>query len=193
MQRGLCPATRKRGGGARACLLAGLIAVLLVPQPALPAPDQHVKAAFVFNFIRFTEWPPARLSARDGQLVLCVWAGDGPLGDAMRALGGRTVDERPLRVQEIDRTDDLVRCHALFVSDGAARASVGNWLRRAEALSVLTVGEVDGFATGGGMIGLVSDGERMRFEINDRAVKRGGLRLGSQLQQLGRAVDEAWR
>ena len=52
------------------------------------------------------------------------------------------------------------------------------------------MGDSDSFAAAGGMIGLVSDGPRMRFDINDKAVKRSGLKLGSQLYQLGRPVTE---
>lgn len=152
--------------------------------------DQNVKAAFVFNFVRFTEWPAQRFAQRNTPLLLCVWTPDARLSESMRALAGRSVDERPVRVIEVDRQDELGQCHVLFIVDPTPRASTIAWLRKAESLDVLTLGDSDHFAASGGMIGLVSDGLRMRFDINDKAVKRSGLKLGSQLYQLGRPVTE---
>ena len=80
------------------------------------------------------------------------------LSDAMKSLSGRSVDERPVRVADVERADDLSRCHALFVADATPRAAMPAWLRKAESLDVLTMGDGDGFAVSGGMIGLVSDG-----------------------------------
>ena len=152
--------------------------------------DQNVKAAFVFNFVRFTEWPTQRFAQRNTPLSLCVWTPDARLSESMRALAGRSVDERPVRVTEVDRQDELGQCHALFIADTTPRASAAAWLRKAESLDVLTMGDSDNFAAAGGMIGLVADGTRMRFDINDKAVKRSGLKLGSQLYRLGRPVTE---
>ena len=152
--------------------------------------DQNVKAAFVFNFVRFTEWPAQRFAQRNTPLSLCVWTPDARLSESMRALASRSVDERPVRVTEVDRPDELAQCHALFIADTTLRTSAAAWLRRAESLDVLTMGDSDHFAASGGMIGLVSDGPRMRFDINDKAVKRSSLKLASQLYQLGRPVTE---
>lgn len=185
---------------ARARLLAGLRGVLLAGLAvlglgavggALAQPEQNVKAAFVFNFVRFTEWPAARFATRDAPQSLCLLSSDTRLSESMKGLAGRTVDERTVRVSDVERPEDLARCHALFIADTTPRGSMGVWLRKAESLDVLTMGDSDGFAAGGGMIGLVSDGLKVRFEINDKAVKRSGLKLGSQLYQLGRGVSEA--
>lgn len=173
-------------------VLAWLLACLLgAPPAALAQPEQNVKAAFAFNFVRFTEWPAPRFAGRDSPLALCVWSNDARLSDSMKSLAGRAVDERRVRVTDVERPDELAKCHALFIADAAPRGSIAPWLNKAESLDVLTMGDGDGFAAAGGMIGLVSDGPRMRFEINDTAVKRSGLKLGSQLYQLGRSVSEA--
>ncbi len=170
--------------------LCGLLCLLAaVPQSAAQA-ESGVKAAFVFNFMRFTEWPPLRVPARDAPLWLCVWSGDGQLAESMRSLAGRLVDQHPLRVLDVERADELGRCHALFVPEAAPRGPTPAWLRRSESLDVLTVGDGEGFAAGGGMIGLNFDGTKMRFDLNDRAVRRSNLKFGSQLYQLGRSVTE---
>lgn len=176
----------------RHALLAGALAGWLVLHPAgaqPTAPESNVKAAFVFNFLRFTEWPAGRLAARDAPLTLCVAAAPARLAEALKALASRSIDGRPLRVAEIERPDDLGRCHAAFIGE-AARAATAAWTGKGESQGVLTVGDAEGFAPSGGMIGLVTDGPRMRFEINDKAVKRAGLKLDAQLLQLGRLVGE---
>lgn len=189
--RRLASALRPLWACRRNVVLGGVLASLLATATAPRAqPEENVKAAFVFNFIRFTEWPAARFAGRSAPLSLCVWSGDGRLTESMKALVGRSVDERKVRVAEVERADELSRCHALFVADGVPAAQAPGWLHKAEALDVLTMGDGDGFAAAGGMIGLVSDGSRMRFEINDKAVKRSGLKLGAQLYQLGRSVND---
>lgn len=170
--------------------LFALACALATVQPSTAQPESGVKAAFVFNFMRFTEWPAQRVPSRDAPLALCVWNGDGQLAESMRSLAGRLVDQHPLRVLDIERVDELGRCHALFVAETAPRGATPAWLRRSESLDVLTVGDGEGFAAGGGMIGLAYDGNKMRFDINDKAVRRSTLRFGSQLYQLGRIVAE---
>ena len=181
---------RVRPGRARLIAFALVACLAGVSFNGIAEQDQNVKAAFVFNFVRFTEWPAQRFAQRNTPLSLCVWTPDARLSESMRALGNRSVDERPVRVTEVDRLDELAKCHALFIADSSPRASGAAWLRRAESLDVLTMGDSDSFATSGGMIGLVSDGPRMRFDINDKAVKRSNLKLASQLYQLGRPVTE---
>lgn len=183
---------RRRGPRWRGPLraLCGLACLLATAQQSAAQPESGVKAAFVFNFIRFTEWPPVRVASRDAPLSLCVWSTDGQLAESMRSLGGRLVDQHPLRVVDIERADDLGRCQVLFVSETAPRGALSGWLRRSESLDVLTVGDGDSFAAGGGMIGLNFDGTKMRFDINDKAVRRSNIKFGSQLYQLGRSVTE---
>jgi hypothetical protein len=124
-------------------------------------------------------------------MTLCVWPGSAQLLDSLRSLSGRTVDQHVLSVSDIDRIDDLQRCHALFIPDAAQRRLPAGLLRRAESQDVLTVGDAEGFTAAGGMIGLVPEGTRLRFEINDKAVKRSALKLSSQLYKLGRMAQES--
>lgn len=192
---GRAAARRGHGLSRGLCTFGCLLACWFGAQPLASAqattPEATVKAAFVFNFLRFTEWPARRFATKDAPMTLCVGSADARLSESLKALGGRTLDDRRIQVTEIERADDLGKCHALFVADTTARATAAAWLRKAESLDVLTLGDGDGFAASGGMLGLVSDGSRMRFEINDRAVKRSGLKLGSQLYQVGRSVAES--
>lgn len=153
--------------------------------------ENSVKAAFVFNFLRFTEWPAQRLASPDAALTLCVWSGSAQLSDSLRSLAGRKVDQHVLSVSDIDRIEDLQRCHALFVPEAAQRKLPAGLLRRAESHDVLTMGDAEGFTAGGGMMGLVPEDARLRFEINDKAVKRSALKLSSHLYKLGRMAQES--
>ena len=177
--------------GYRHTLVCALLSGASIAGPNASAQvENSVKAAFVFNFMRFSEWPAQRLASPEAALTLCVWSGSARLAESLHSLAGRTVDQHALRVADIDRVEDLQRCHALFVSEAAQRRMPPGLLRQAEAQDVLTVGDAERFAADGGMIGLVPEGARMRFEINDRAVKRSAIKLSSHLYRLGRLVQE---
>jgi hypothetical protein len=177
--------------GCGQAVTCALLSWILIAAPSAGAQvEDSVKAAFVFNFLRFTEWPAQRLPTSDAAMTLCVWSGSVQLSESLRSLAGRTVDEHVLNVSDIDRIDGLQGCHALFVPESAQRRLPAGLLRRAESNDVLTVGDADGFTTGGGMIGLVPEGARLRFEINQEAVKRSALKLSSQLYKLGRVAQE---
>lgn len=177
--------------GYRHVLVCALLSGASIAGPHASAQvENSVKAAFVFNFLRFAEWPAQRLGNPEGVLTLCVWSGSAKVADALHTLAGRTVDRHALRISDIDRAEELSRCHALFVSEAAQRKLPPSLLRQAEAQDVLTVGDAEGFSAGGGMIGLVPEGGRMRFDINDKAVKRSAIKLSSHLYKLGRIVQE---
>jgi hypothetical protein len=184
----------RRQRRARRGVLSLMWTLAILTQFFVPAyaqqPEATVKAAFVFNFLRFTQWPASRMQGRDAPMSMCVWNGDARLFESLKSLAGRSVDEHTVRVMEVERVDDLGQCNALFIPDAVMRSLPTPVLRKAESLDVLTLGDADGFAVAGGMIGLVSDGTRIRFEINERSVKRSGLKLAAQLYQLGRLVNE---
>ncbi|WP_169516995.1 YfiR family protein [Azohydromonas australica] len=177
--------------GYRHAVICMLLSWVSIAAPNASAEvENSVKAAFVFNFLRFTEWPAQRLASPDAALTLCVWSGSAQLSDSLRSLAGRKVDQHALSVSDIDRVEDLQRCHALFVPEAAQRKLPAGLLRRAESQDVLTMGDAEGFTAGGGMMGLLPEGARLRFEINDKAVKRSALRLSSHLYKLGRMTQE---
>lgn len=192
------------GRGARISRIAWLrfvVVGILVVAAALPVgagvaaaaapPDgpteYEVKAAFLYNFARFVEWPARAFPDAAAPVVIGI-VGDDPFGDALdKAVSGRTVHNRPIVVKRLSESDDLKGCHVLFVaaSDERRRLAV---LSRVEAASVLTVGEVGGFSRAGGIIGFYLDQQKVRFEINVRAAERAGLSISSLLLSLARIV-----
>ena len=176
----------RRGRGRRA--IAAVLALVLYTAVGMAhaLSEMEVKAAYLFNFAKFVEWPPASFSGPDAPLVLCL-LGKSSLGSALMAIEGKSVSGRELRVRREVKPDELRSCHMVFVSEAESRSAT-EWLRRAAGLPVLTVGEQDQFAANGGIIGFVPRDDRVLFEINSDAANRAGLKISSQLLRLAAAV-----
>ena len=145
--------------------------------------DSTVKAAILFNVARFTEWPAASFGSDAAPLVLCIVGAD-PDG-AMERLDGKTLKGRPLRVRPV-ADGGLRTCHIAYV--GPDHPDPRDVVKAAEQFTVLTVSDTDRFARKGGMIGLVNEGGKIRFEINLKATQQAGIKLSSQLLKLASIV-----
>jgi len=169
----------------RAATVCCVLACLLVPPLAAEeAPSEsQVKAAFLFNFVKFIEWPADSFRENGGRMRLCV-LGDGPLRPELeRVAGGKTVNGHLLEVARVSAGDDLAHCRMLFVTatpGGALRKGLAD-LRNAP---VLTVGESAEFTRQGGMIRFLMLDNRVRFEINVAAAEQAGLKISSKLLAL---------
>lgn len=161
------------------------LATTMLATPALAATDAQeiaVKAALLFNFAKFTEWPALPPGA---PLVLCV-AGDDAIETALAEIvRGQKIGGRPVESRRSQDPSSWRNCHLLFV----AEAEVGRGaLKAVENQAVLTVSDARGFAGAGGIIELYLDGGRMRFAINVDAAARAGIVLSSRLLGLARIV-----
>jgi hypothetical protein len=155
---------------------------------ALPSPEHAVKAAFLYNFARFVEWPAAPVDCTARPLVIAVLGPD-PFGPALeRAVSERKTGHQPIHVQRLRRAADIEPCTVLFVSDSSSER-LGDILAALQGRPVLVVGESPGFARRGGAIGFVVDGKRVRFETNRQAAAAAGLTLSSRLLAVASAVD----
>ena len=153
------------------------------------APSEYaVKAAFIFNFAKFTEWPAAASGAPHGQIVLCAFAGEAYRA-ALAAIDGKAVQGRTIRVRRGVRPDEIKSCHMMFIAESEERR-IPELLRVVKGSPVLTIGDANGFAEAGGMIGLINADNRVQFEINNEAAQRAKLKIGSQLLRLARLVKE---
>ena len=185
---GLCPPVpRERGSGGEGSLLrSALLAVCLLALPlpaAAQAPEYDLKAAFLFNFVKFVEWPPDAFPGDRAPLTLCVYGKD-PFGSALDSVvQGERVGERSLLVRRPDSLDGLGGCHVLFVSRSETER-LGEVLTRTGGRPVLTVSDTDGFLQAGGVINFVLEGSKVRFLINQKAAERNGLRISSKLLRL---------
>ena len=157
-----------------------LAAAPLAPSAQDVAKEYRVKAAFLYNFVKFVDWPPRAA----GSTVICV-AGRNPFGNVLAdTVRGETIGGRPLDARVILEPED--GCHVIFIPENA---NAGAYLRAARGLPVLTVGEAPGFIEQGGLIRFYLDNGTVRFEIHRQAADRAGLRISSRLLQLARVVS----
>lgn len=163
---------------------AMLIGALLL-DPAVNADTlrEKVIAGFVFNFIKFTEWPdlPA-----DAPINLCV-AADRETFSILIGFSGKIVIGRRLQVSALE-TIPLQHCQVLYVSQ--AHESEEICRRLTSASQLLSISDAPYFAGRCGIIGLYEENRQLRFEINLLNVERSGIRLGSQLLRLARILRE---
>jgi hypothetical protein len=156
-----------------------------------PAPEYVVKAAFLFNFAKFVEWPADAFSGPTSPIVICV-LGEDPFGDALGSLKGKTANGRPILIRSAATLGELERCHLLFVSS-SEKANLPKILQATKDWNVLTVGDVDGFARDGGTINLVKEESRVGIEINLEAAQRTRLQISSKLLGLAKIVKPGRR
>ncbi len=151
--------------------------------------EYHVKAAFLYNFAKFVEWPPATFKTRQDPIVICV-LGASPFQKILEeAVNGKTVEGRKFAVHQIEDLEPKCDCQILFVpSSGRKRyRSMAGGLRGS---GILTVGETPGFTEEGGVINFKLEGDRLRFEINVEAAERERLRISSKLLGLAEIVKK---
>ena len=152
------------------------------------ASEYQVKAAFLYNFVKFVEWPPDAIDPSE-PIVLCVLGKD-RFGDAlMRVIEGKTVNGHRIAARKIGEIAAARSCQVVFVSASESRHIV-EILRTVRAWNVLTVSEIDRFSERGGMINFFMDGQRVRFQINAKAALDAGLKISSKLLALAAPTAE---
>ena len=143
--------------------------------------EYRVKAAYLYNFVKFVEWPP---EAAVGTLVICV-AGRNPFATVLQDIvRNETIAGRPIEARVILEPDET--CDVVFVPQGAATSA---YLNAAGGKPMLTVGESPAYIRQGGIANFyINETGNVRFEINHAAAERAGLRISSRLLKLARIV-----
>jgi hypothetical protein len=168
-------------------LLAAALLGLAAARQAAAAPDleYEVKAAFLYNFAKFVEWPPEAFPLSSTPVALCVY-GDDPFGGSLdTVVRGETLNGRRLVVRRLRDLPQARECHVLFLGEKVRGAEVVAALR---GVSVLTVAESRDFLDQGGMIRFVVEENRVRFDINLDAAEKNRLKISSKLLRLAREV-----
>ena len=147
------------------------------------AEEYPIKAAFLYNFAKFVEWPAQSFPSSSDPVVVCV-LGQNPFGPVLEdAVRGKTANNRPLVVRKVSDAQQARQCHILFVSS-SERKRLPPLLEELKGACVLTVGEHEEFIPSGGIVNLKMDGERVRLEIDPEAATRARLRISSKLLSL---------
>jgi hypothetical protein len=185
---------------ARTATLTLLAASLSLPQfAAQPAEDPleyKVKAAFLLNFTKFIDWPDDAFANTESPIAVCIM-GDAPLRVTLNQLAaGELVKGRRIAVRTLSEPPAPKYCQVLFFTalekDSRPLSGVSHEqlpaVLSASGLGVLTVGEGENFIRDGGMIALVLEDNRVRFEINQGAAESAGLKLSSKLLSVAKAI-----
>jgi hypothetical protein len=171
----------------RGCLLALLLAVPY-SAAAQTAPEYDVKAAFLYNFTKFVDWPAAAFPDATS-LKVCL-LGEDPFGRSLQAVAGEPVENRKLVIVRADAPPKPGGCQVLFISR-SEREKLPQILAALKDSPVLTVGDTKGFVDQGVIINFTLEGSKVRFEINTDAADKAGLKVSSKLLQLARRIVPA--
>ena len=157
-----------------------------MPGRAVDLSEYQVKAAFIYNFVRFVEWPADAPAMRDRDFSVCI-VGQDPFGAAFASVEGRPVSGRPLRVRRDVRPDEAVGCHIAFIAESEERRYQA-LLKIMGTAPILTISDIEGFAEAGGAIGLFVLDNRLKFDANFATLQRTNLKVSSQVLRLARTV-----
>jgi hypothetical protein len=178
-------ARRRRWAGA---LLAALMLCASIGR-AQDVTESALKAAFIYNFAKFTDWPEDILPAH-ATFSACV-LGDSPISDALeRAVKGRQVSGRGVSVSQVEVEGKQLRsCHLLYVS-GVTPAQLTVIVAAVRGAPVLTISDIDDFSKLGGIAQMFVESGRLRFDLNLEVAKRSRLQLSSKLLVLAAHVHD---
>ena len=149
--------------------------------------EYQVKAAYLFNFAKFVEWPTGAFRSPTSPLVICV-LGLNPFGsDLEGSIAGKTVGGHRLKISNLPHGLDASSCQIVFIAS-SEKGQMREILQSLTGASVLTVGDTSGFTDDGGMINFVLEGDRVRFEANVDAADHAHLRLSARLLTVAKLV-----
>ncbi len=169
--------------------VVSLLLLLLSPHTVgQDVTEVSLKAAFIYNFTKFTDWP-AEVLAPSAPLLACV-LGDPAMADALaRAVKGRDAGGHGFGVSRVTASDAALKtCHLLYVS-GVPVGQAVEVTNGLQTTPVLTISDIDNFANRGGIAQFFFENGRMRFAINLGAARRARLQLSSKLLALAVIVD----
>jgi hypothetical protein len=192
--RGRATARDEKLAWPRGILIAGAVASALFCMTPIVVADTpvaleaQVKAAFLFNFTKYVDWPAAAFTNAAEPIVIGVMGADG-FGDTLRHnVMGKTINGRPVVIKHLDSDLQISECQILFVSHSeASRTSA--ILDKAGAFPILSVGEDGQFMRYGGVINFVLRNGNVRLEINLIAARKAGLTISSRLLAVADTVE----
>ena len=170
-------------------LVVGSLSVGLFPGHAFAESDTEyrVKAAFLYHFVQFTEWPDQMFPQKESRIRICVYGENSFHGLLKQVFDRKSVKTRRFLVQDRVSTAELKSCHLVFVNRKVEveMQSVRRVLQRSKGL---IVGESENFLKYGGMIQFFLEENKIRFAVNPDALKRNNIRLSSKLLRLAKII-----
>jgi YfiR/HmsC-like len=176
--------------GVAAILICGLILLrpTAVPCEQVTGPEYEVKLGFIYNFANFVTWPHEAFKNAPGALTLC-FASDDPSSDVLYKLDGKHIKGRKIKVMAYQEDVCVEQSQIIFFGT-QDKTFIQKVLELVKGKSILTIGEVDGFTSMGGIIDFFEEHNRLRFKVNLDAAQRAGLKMSSQLLVSAQIVNE---
>lgn len=150
--------------------------------------EYQVKAAFIYHFARFTQWPEGSLPEPDSPLVLCIITSE-PDADVLFSLRDKAVRDHRLVIRKPESAAEISDCHLLYLATEDMEV-IRRGLALARGRPILTVGEASGFLQLGGVINFFEREQRLRFAVNLDAGEAAGLKFSSQLLMSAEIIQE---
>ena len=188
-----------------------LVPVLLVAPCVVQGADDNaaereyqIKAAFIYNFIKFVDWPKEKVAESNEPAIIGI-VGKDPFGNAFAPVKDKEDKDRKVLIKrfkpieelkksgEKDKSllereiDSLRKCHLLFICSSEEK-SINEIINLVKDYSVLTIGDMQGFLESGGIINFIMEEKKVRFEINMTAANRAKLKIRSQLLRLAKRL-----
>lgn len=147
------------------------------------ASEQTLIAAFLYNFLKFTEWPEDSI---ENEITLC--ADKNSAFEELKAISGKSVQSKPVQVKFISLSDSYKQCQLLFLSRDISADNIREWINLTKGQPTLVVSNASGFLDMGGMIALINDGKNLNFSVNLEVTRNSSLKLNAQLLQIAREI-----
>ena len=165
--------------------------MLLVPQKGVAeqtiSREYEIKAAYLYNFLKYVRWPEDTFSSPDSPFVICI-VGENPLGKNLNLLSRKTIDKRKIVIRHHQGLEpEEIKCQMLFITRSMSHR-VKDIISKSKGRPVLTVSDIDGFAMQGGIIAMVQVKNNVRFFINQKSALNSKLKLSSELLKLARKI-----
>ena len=169
-----------------------------------PSQEYRVKAAFLYNFMKFVDWPKEKMGDPNEPMSLGI-VGKDPFGDAFDPVKDKKVKNRKIVIKRIrgisslHEADDrrkaelerlvaaVRRCHIVFVCNSEQK-HLAEILKSVGGYPVLTIGDCEGVLENGGIINFVMENQKVRFEVNATAARNAKIQIRSELLRLARRV-----
>jgi hypothetical protein len=183
---------RRDGSLLSTVLLAVAMSLTAVSQGVaqVASDEAQIKAAFVYNFLKFVDWPAESFHGPQDAFVVGIVGDDDTAEATERFLAAKQLGVRPIVVRHIKWDQPMTGVHAVFIAEQDTK-KVRHVLESATAASALSIGEGEDFAAHGGVIGLLVDDRRVRFDIDNDAAQAAGLRVSSKLLALTRVIHSS--
>ena len=165
-------------------MMLGLVSQIPALSLADNVSEYTIKAAFIYNFARFTEWPD-----ESNELKVCIY-GEDPFGSSIDILNGKQSNGRTIKVIRTRSIDEVKSCHIAFLNIiPPVRRLFTRALQDIEGANVLTVSDAEGVIDFGVMIGLKLENDKVAFDVNHTVAKASNIEISAKLLRLAKVVN----